>query len=315
MAGASDGRRRGTRPSRRALVLAPLLLSLVPLPVDAVTRPRVASTTVFTATAASTTTVHVPRAASFDLSGSATSRSIDVSSARGRLAGFTLTAVRRTTAEPPTLVVMQVGLCSQPGCRPTGTDTFTEYVSAYRGLPRRTSENGTQQVTLPAGDYVVRAVTDGAPVHMTLRLSGLSGKASVRVAQPFRAALRTDAARPGSNGVTPLLNVGVSHDFASTLGLMMDVWFVTYDPHVRSESGYCLYRGNAAPPTGYYHPQCPGAEYGQWVDFGYPTLHYGSAEFGSDIAHVGGRWTRGYYATAVGRATSLKAVTLWIDLV
>lgn len=315
MRGARDGRRRGIRMSRFAAVLAPLVLSLVPPAADAAPTSSLAATTVFTATTASTTTVRVPRPASLIVTNSATSPNIDVSSARGRLAGFTITAARPTTPEPPTLVAMQVGMCSQQGCRPTAPNKFTEYATAYRGLPRKTLEGNTQQVTLPAGDYIVRAVTDGAPVQMTLRLQGLSGKTAVRLTRPFSTELRTDTSNDGVAGVKPLRNVDASHEFASNHGLMMDVWFLTAEPHVRSEYGYCLYRGDAKPPTGYYHPECPGAETGEWVDFGQPTTQFAATRYGSDIALLSGRWTRGYYATAVGGASSLTAVTLWVDLV
>lgn len=314
MTGARTGHH-GLRVPRQAAVLVPVLLSLVAPPARAAAPPALAATTVFTATATSTTRVHVARTASFVVTNSANSPNIDVAAARGRLAGFTLTAVNRTTVDPPTLTVMQAGMCSQPGCRPTAPYSFTEYVSAARGLPRRTLESGSLHVSLPAGDYVVRAVTDGAPVRMTLRLSGLTGATTIPVTRRFGAPLQTGTSTDGVAGVSPLRNVEASHDFASDLGLMMDMIFVTYDPHVRSEWGYCLYRGDAKPPTGYYHPECPGGEYGYWVDFGYPTLHYRAANVGSDIALVGGRWTRGYYSTAAGGASSLTAVTLWVDLI
>lgn len=316
MAGTSDGRRLGIRVPWRAAVLAPVLLPLVVVipTATAAMPPRLAATTVFTATTNATITVNIPRTATLTLTKDATSSSVDVSAARGRLAGFTFTAVQRTTAEPPTLVAMYAGKCWQPGCRATAPYKAREYVTAFPGLHRTTVDGSTEQVTLPAGDYVVRAITDGAPVQMTMRLAGLSGRTSIRAAHRFGAVLRTDASTDGVMGINPLRNVGVSHDFASDLGLMMDMVFLNYDPHVRSESGYCLYRGDAAPPTGYYHPECPGAEYGHWVDFGQPTTQYRGSEVGADIALLPGKWTRGYYATGVGGASSLTVVTLWFDL-
>lgn len=315
MTGVSGGRRRGMRVSRRAAVLAPLLLPLVVLPAaKAASLPRLAGTTTLTTTSTSTTTVRVTRAATLVVNSGAQSPNVAVTASAGRLAGFVLTALARPDIKVPALIAMQVGMCSQPRCRPTAPYAFHQYIAAT-GLPERRLSDTATEVTLPAGDYVVRAVTDGAPVRMTIRLAGLSGATTMKLTRPFRAELRTDASTSSvAAGIDPLRNVGVSHDFASDSGFMMDTIFVNYDPHVRSEWGYCLYRGDAKPPTGYYHPECPGAETGTWIDFQNPTLQYRGVLYGADIALLPGKWTRGYYLTGVGGASSLTVVTLWFDL-
>lgn len=321
MTGASDGRRRRhTGRSRRAAVLAPVLLSLLAPPAvlraDAVAPPRLAGTTTFLATTNATITVRVPRAASLVFDANAQSPNIDLSANAGRLAGFALTAVQRPDRNAPTLVAMQTGLCSQRGCRPTAPYKTFEYVTVYPGLPTRRLSPTTQQVTLPAGDYIVRAVTDGAPVRMTLRLAGLSGATTVRLSTAHPVVLRTDASTSSVvGGVDPLRNVGVTHEFGSDLGLMMDVVLTEYEPHVRNETGVCLYLRGAKPVTGRYHPGCPGAEASHKVQAGQPTLHYYGASYVSDIGLAPGPWTRGYYTTGVGGASSLVVVSLWMDLI
>jgi hypothetical protein len=305
------------RARARAAVVAAVLVALpaVPEAGAAPVRQILAGRSVLVADRPAAETVVLPRAATIDLDdATADSPSVTIEGT-GRLAGFVLTALDPSDAQGPrTLIMLRVGGCTAPRCEATAPRQAYEYAVAGEGFAvRRLSENA-RRVTLPAGDYALRAVTDGAPVRLTLRLGGLAGATTVRVTRAHRVTLRTDASPPGPARVDPLRNVAASYRFGRVPGLTFHVLFQEYEPHVRSISGICYYR-DAAPPTGRYHPGCPNSV-GESVDMvGYPTLRFEGLAFGADIMLLPGTWTVGHYLTGVGGASSLTVVTLFLDLV
>jgi hypothetical protein len=317
MTEAGDGRRRAMTLPRRAAVLAPVLLGLLAPPgvlssANASIPLRLAGTTTFTANASSVARVRIPRPASFVVDSGAQSPNITVSG-DGRLVGFALMPVHREVGTVPVLLALRTGVCTQPRCRAEAPRKAFQYVDAMPDLPSRQLSSTTKQVTLPSGDYTVRAITDGAPVRMVLRLSGLTGATAVRLSQPSPVVLRTDAAPPGIAGIDPLRNVGATHQLGSDLGLTMNVVLSDFEPHVRNISGVCTYL-DSAPLTGRYHPGCPGAQSESYSMVGQPTLHYYGTEIsGAYLLHPGS-WTRGFYVSGVGGPSSLVVTTLWMDL-
>ena len=309
----SDGRRCSRWGSRRAAVLVSLLASLLlPLaPAGAASPVALARTNVLTATRPSAVTVRVPRAASLVIDDStASSPNVEIKASSGRIAGFVLTPLRRSDPNvSSTILLLQVGACSTAACKPAPY----EYVSGGLGLPTQRLSPSTRKVTLPAGDYALRAITDGAPVRVTMRLDGLSGSRTLPVTRPHAVTLRTDSAPSSATGVDPLRNVGVTHRFHSDVGLMFHVILAAYEPHVRSYAGVCLYL-DAKPPTGRYHPGCPSAASENRYEAGYPALRYERVIYGADIALRAGEWTVGSYLTGAGAKSSLTVVTLWTDL-
>ncbi|HEX8003914.1 MAG TPA: hypothetical protein VF519_14600 [Mycobacteriales bacterium] len=305
--------------ARAPIALAVVLALGAPVGSPAATAgaaPRLAGTTTFTASASSTTTVHVPRAATLVVDGRYQSPNVALSGS-GRIVGFSLTASRYQRSPAPSLLAFQVGMCVERGCRPAYPYPTSYEMVVPTALPsRRPSEASPDRVvTLPPGDYVVRAVTDGTPVRMTLRLAGLTGTSHVTVARRFAATLMTATSDDGPAGVNPLRNITLSHEFASDNALMFELMLMRYEPHVRNESGVCVYYGEAKPTTGRHHPGCPGAVGESVLVAGQPTLHYYGAMFGADIGLLPGKWTKGYYSSGVGGPSSLTVVTLWYDLV
>lgn len=315
------GTARGRRPAEpRRVAAVPVALALL-VAVSSATAvanaPRFAGTTTFTASASATAIVTLPRAASIRVDfARGDSPDLSFQPTRGRLAGFVLTALdaRVDVQHPPVLIALQAGLCADPGC---ASKQPHEYVSVLPGLdngPPPGSPPGPRAVTLPAGRYSVRSVTDGAPVRMVVRLAGLSGSSSVAVSHRSAITLRTDASREGVGGVAPLRNVGVTHEFARPWGLTMDVMFATFEPHARSAYGICDYRDGAKPPHGYYHAGCPNAENEAVWYTGNVTLRHDAVSIGGALFHEPATWTRGFWTAGVAGTSSLRIVTLWMQL-
>lgn len=291
--------------------MAPALVAAtIAPPVRAAAPPLVAGTTVFTATRDAATVVRVPRPASLTMAG-AKSPHVEVSGT-GRIVGFTFTALRRPTTFPMTLVTLQAGMCTTRGCRAVAPRQAHEYVDASPDLPT-VAEDGGQRVTLPPGDYAVRAVTDGSPVRLTLRLAGLSGRTAITVTKPNRLVLRSDSSRDGVAGVNPMREIGVTHRFHTQLGFMFHMALTDYEPHLRNYLGLCHYL-DRKPPTGHYQPGCPGAVSEFRYEAGYPTTQYHGSRYGSDTALVPGEWTMGFYQVGAGGPSTFDVVTLWLEL-
>lgn len=315
MRGPSDDRGRASAAWRHAAVLGPLLASLVvpaSAPANAQPPPTFARTTVLTATRPSALTIRIPRAASLTIDDStASSPNVEIKAASGRLAGFVLTPVRRPDPRVSSaLLLLQVGGCATPACKPAPY----EYVSGGIGLPTETLSGERRRVTLPAGDYALRVVTDGAPVRATLRLDGLSGARTLGVTRPHAVTLRTDTSSSGTAGVDPLRNIGITSRFRGEAGLMFHVILPVYEPHVRSYAGVCLYH-DVRPTTGLYHPGCPSGAAESRYEAGYPALRHERVMYGAHVALRPGEWTLGFYLTGLGGMSTLRVVTLWTDLV
>ena len=299
------------------LMLASLFLMLAPTwgiagQARADVIPQLAGTTVFTADGPGTAVVRLVRSATLIVTNQAQSPDVTVT-APGRLGGFVLTALDRPDPRNPlTLVAMQVGGCAEPACRAIAPMFAAQYINA-NGLPRQALDDQRRQVTLAAGRYAVRSVTDGAPARMTLRLTGLSGRAAVRVGGRNRMVLDTYTSTDGPAGINPARSAGGTHRIDADLGLLFRVILSEYEPHVRSLTGFCLYL-DKQPPAGRFVAGCPDAEYGFLVNAGQPTLHFYGYLYGSDVTLRAGDWTQGFYSSGLGGPSTLKAVALWLDL-
>ena len=96
----------------------------------------------------------------------------DVSySGRGRVVGLALVQEGESRRDAFEVVSVRWSFCGEPGCRPDPMDVSEiTTTSDWRG----------KRWEIPAGDYRLYLVADGAPVEVTLQLEGLEGVTSLR---------------------------------------------------------------------------------------------------------------------------------------
>lgn len=115
--------------------------------------------------------VHIPRPTSIEADPFSND---DVSySGPGRIVGLALVEEGVPLRKAHEVVSVRWSFCGKPGCRPDPSDdTEITTSSDFRG----------KRWEIPAGDYMLYLIADGAPVEVTLRLAGLAGTTSLRPA-------------------------------------------------------------------------------------------------------------------------------------
>lgn len=114
----------------------------------------------------------------------------------GRFAGFVLR--KDGPGKQPSATVFRANGCLHVACSPRFD--FGEYEwSVIAGDPDPADPTDTFRAQLPAGRYHLFVVADGAPVHATLRLHGLTGRVDVSSGAPWR----IDIAQPSPSVFSP----------------------------------------------------------------------------------------------------------------
>ena len=90
----------------------------------------------------------------------------------GRFIAFVL---RRAGFPDPVLTFVRYGLCHTAGCTPVDGGFF-HHVTPFNQV-------GRELLSLPAGSYVATVVTDGAPVTVRLRLTGIGGNSTIEASR------------------------------------------------------------------------------------------------------------------------------------
>lgn len=173
---------------------------------------------------------------------------------RGRVVGFVLTKEEPGTplGEGPTLYGWRLGRCMRPGCRMRGFGITWVF---YKHSQRRHGKD-----ILPAGNYRLYVIADGARARFRLELSGLTGEVRVRPNRPienFRLySLRPQLAYSGDDRVywagrsSPMKGRGFS---------LSALWID--DRNVEGAGGSCTYMDTTPPPSeAAYVPPCPLAD-------------------------------------------------------
>lgn len=96
---------------------------------------------------------------------------------RGRVTGLVLTknGAAARAKEGATLTFLRYGMCAAAAC-----DGGDEVVRALLAHGEGVSRDDNRDVKMPAGDYDLHVVTDGAPVTVRLSFPGLTGSAQLR---------------------------------------------------------------------------------------------------------------------------------------
>jgi hypothetical protein len=201
------------------------------------------------------------------------------------------------------LSAYRYNFCYRPGCPADGPEMLT---SAFNADDVRYGLNqGDGRTRLPAGRYHLLVVTDGAPVTVTLRLPGLSGRVALRPQAPARTTetTLTWTAPTPPTPVSTRFSGGTRATFDGHTGEVLSMLDVRHDYSVEEESGFCVYDG-AAPPA--YLRGCPGGG-GVSIGFvGVATTAYRSRAWGSYAGLGDGSYAVGEYYDVTGAAHDPK---------
>lgn len=161
---------------------------------------------------------------------------------------------------------------------------------------------------LPAGNYTLSVVTDGAPVKITLTFPELSGTASVEPTAPNGAVLAFPAARQQPVAGALVHTAGQSTDLAGD-GLLFSRYSVVGDtvagPGV---AGTCLYAGPEQ--TGDHLPGCPTADDEGQTVLGTVGTRYSTVLTALTATLKAGPYGQGAYYTAVSDIDTAGLVTV-----
>lgn len=185
--------------------------------------------------------VSLPADAVMDFPLSGRNRDVDVQG-RGRFVGFLLASAAGGFDYDDSLLVLagHYRRCSTAGC-----DGRPRPVTHPLGLERY------ERIDLPAGDYRLYLINDGAPAQLTLRLDGLDGEVRLPAGRPARVDVREPDVQVSAGGVYA---AGQTERIARSTLSWNTRWFLA-EPSVVTEFGTCVYDDRPPVPDdlAYFH--------------------------------------------------------------
>lgn len=220
---------------------------------------------------------------------------------RGRVIGIALVEEGAPLSRAFQLVGVEWDFCGKPGC-----------ASRDRTVLTHASDWGSRRWKIPAGDYRLYLIADGAPVEVELRLEGLEGRRTLRPSGRVagRIAIPTGAAHPSDN-----LFLGRARTMGMpTAGLLIDGNSAGFDrtPH-GSARGACFWRRG---DDGDVVRSTPGPHCYEFAERGGMGAGFGLAGGNSawGIGNVpAGRWRSSYWAVNVSAFPRTDFLTLWLS--
>lgn len=250
-----SSRRDQTTPRRIGSVLLAVLSWVVPVasaaPASAVAMPAVPSlsgVTRITGNTSSVAWVTIPKEARFSWRyGPNPDVTIE---GGGRMAGVVIMEPDLEDDRRRFAMAGRASFCDAPGC--TSDDTHQFVVGNIPGATDR------DWIVLPPGRYLLYLVTDGAPVSVTLRLHGLSGRSKLSPATPVDAELRaptpeTEVAGPDKKAYW----FGDSGTIDADAGLIAGAISIRAKDWMQGSYGSCLQRTLRSPERAAFSPACP----------------------------------------------------------
>lgn len=216
----------------------------------------------------------------------------------GRLVGFALVKEgNRNTGRPPTLFGGEVRGCARRGCR---GGPISGFLVGF-GL-------GPDQ-ELPAGNYRLYVVTDGAPVKIDLEFENLEGRTNLAPAHAAAAKLVSLRARGRGHRTDSVYAGGAYGIAAGSRGIALLGLSLRAPAHVLTAYGKCIYEER--PPEGTaFLPGCPnpsptfGVAPQPATDYSLQTL---SIE--PDLPEAMGIWY-----SSVAKLRSVIGLAVWLPL-
>lgn len=275
-------------------------------------RATLAGTTVVTGGRTAAMAVRLPRPVALDVYAD-----VAVRSPRGRMTALVLK--KEGAWNTPMAQAVHYGFCASPACETAFPTDSLNHVWAPG------STDGLKG-TLPAGDYRLYLVTDGAPATFTLRLRGLAGSTRLTPRDAARAAVVAPKPTMAEPASSPALFAGGGARTVPARGGINAtvVWKDLPVYGTPSATGLCVYDGD--PPTGAaaaFQAPCSSGRGGMPPYFsgthaaGPATTPVGPGRFVSRITSSyllpPGRWAIGGYHDTPGPVTAAYVHQLWLD--
>lgn len=234
------------------------------------------------------------------------SRDVAISS-DADLGGLVLVEKGVASREATRLVALQGDWCTD-GCR--RPDRY--YIDHSTGTR---SDEAREMEVLPAGDYYLYVVAEGAPTSVTIRLRGLTGRLSLDLEQ---GATTTFEQEPVGTEVRAPLGFstywsGRSVGIHGESGFLLSVLRVKGGPWVRGRSGGCLYRDEPPPSPVAFAPRCPGGA-DTAVESGIVRTEFDSVGWYMAFVRPRGVWSFGHYYYALATVEDRRHVTFSMDV-
>lgn len=223
----------------------------------------------------------------------------------GRFVGMLLTQARGTfdPRHSRTILVGDYRLCAEQGC--SAKPHHITYWIGFKEFGKR--------LEVPAGDYRLYLINDGAPARVTLDLEGLSpGTTTVAPLPHAQVQVGTPTMRLSSAPLTNIYSGGDSQRMTSPTFSWTAVWFSGSPGGVR-DLGTCNYKG---PPPGEerfaYRSDC----YSKGAKGKRSFTIEGSSSFSEGLFDVRalspGVWSRGAYLQSTAVMPEGGALTLTV---
>lgn len=223
----------------------------------------------------------------------------------GRIVGIVLVEEGAPVNRAFQVVSVQWTFCGEPGCKGKPYDR-TEITTTSRWGPGK-------RWKIPAGDYRLYLVADGAPVDVTLRLDGLDGETALRPS----GAVAGRIAAPTATVPAPTGHVFLGRArpvVLPTAGLLIDgdtTGFVE-GPSVGAR-GSCFWRGQGEEDVEHSTPGPHCLRFTERGGFGFSTTTLGGGWSTWGLGNVPpGKWRSSYWATDVTAFPASDFLTLWL---
>jgi hypothetical protein len=220
----------------------------------------------------------------------------------GRFTGLFL--IQQGVKKPAAIYAARLRNCYEPGCK-TGYGWFFMFPTGIKW---------EKNLEVPAGEYRLYAITDGAPLSATLKLEGLEGEASFRPTHPVHSEIGTAAADlPVNNLYSGGSTFKLPNDGMSMLAFAHDS-----SASVADINNDCLYKGRPSIDDAVaYAPGCTAHGASEGHGFGFTTLPLvsggGSASVGLLTKVKAGTWSYGGSWVAPEVVEFAAFTSLWMS--
>ncbi|HEX2296601.1 MAG TPA: hypothetical protein VHN37_15010 [Actinomycetota bacterium] len=200
------------------------------------------------------------------------------------------------------LFVGRYSFCGEAACEPTDPQQFL--------ISRGMDEAGV----LPAGEYRLFFVNDGAPASVRLRFDGLAGRTTITPKTPLPASVGEP-----ETAISATANVarsyGRQYDFHGVKGFNFRVLSIQGETWAAGRYGTCIYREDPIlpPKVAYSAPECPGGLSIAEVDAGVRTDGFRIDHYAQTIFDPG-KWTVGTFYEAAGVIDAAQALDVAVDM-
>lgn len=223
----------------------------------------------------------------------------------GRMAGVVLTEPDLADRNRLFMMAGRASFCDSPGCASDDTYQFS-----VANVPTKTPE----WIVIPPGRYLLYVFTDGAPVSVTLRLHGLSGKSKLLPGTPVDAEFH--APTPETEVVGPEKKTywfGDSGTIDADAGMIVGAISIQARNWAQGSYGACLQREIRSPEPVAFSPVCPAGTATRTTDgmVGMPGDKHVHQSSVWTVA-PGGDWGLGLNYAAAADVQRAGAVTMYL---